>query len=399
MKRKTIISALLVIILLFSAIPCYAQETAVISGQCIDAVPGREAVYRVSISGNPGIASFRILLSYDPNVLTPLFAAEAEQDEAESEGTLLCTQGDFSSRGTLVTNVTGKSLRVFWFDTQNATADGTLFSVHFQVNEDAENGDTQIGVYCVQEDTIDAQGEPVPVRCENGKITIRSYCPTLRLADMDVERGETFDYPVYVDDNPGVSAVKLRLYFNADALEPVTDAAGNAVVSTPNGSVVCNIQTAGGYCFLTSAWWNTSDILSSGLLFSVRLRAKSDVPFGVCTISLVESSIEVKNEAEEDVPLKHTSGGVTVCDRTEISVTVESHRADVSVMNSAASRALIAFYAPNGRMEYVKSFALNDRCGSAVLRQQTLDFSTLTWRIFLVDKDYKAIGPAYDQNN
>ncbi len=106
--------------------PLYSNTNVEIKAQDISAPSGALAEVPVTISGNPGIAGLSFDVSYDENLMT-LASAEA---------------GSVLNKGTLTVN---RNI-VNWYNNDNVTEDGTLLTLKFRINSNAEQGSSTVNV-------------------------------------------------------------------------------------------------------------------------------------------------------------------------------------------------------------------------------------------------------------
>ena len=125
----------------------------------------KQFCYTVSMQDNPGIAGYMIKLSYDKTMLAP--------DLDASDATALTPVVDAGAfGGTLSARITTTGMTVLWYNTQNVTADGPLFTLHFTVTEEAAAGEYPITLSYEKPDTIDENGTPVTFAVRNSVITV-----------------------------------------------------------------------------------------------------------------------------------------------------------------------------------------------------------------------------------
>lgn len=136
----------------------------VISVEHTEAVQGMEISCSVSIQDNPGIAGFRISLSYDTTALTPLTADEDTNALALAAGAAF--------PGTMLGSVTSDGCQVLWYRTTNVFDSGTAFTVRFRVDSNAPIGWLPISVSCSAEDTIDESETPVAFSTLDGGVNV-----------------------------------------------------------------------------------------------------------------------------------------------------------------------------------------------------------------------------------
>lgn len=171
MKRT--ISLLLTVIMILCLVPlnaitAFATNTAIIKVEKVSATPNSTVDVAVSITDNPGIASIGLTLSFD-EALTLIGASNgvAFSDLTMTPPAQLKKNGSVSG-----------SCRFAWLGNENASDDGVILNLKFQVSENAElNKDCAISLVCESGDVLDEARNTVNVTTENGKITVTDYTP------------------------------------------------------------------------------------------------------------------------------------------------------------------------------------------------------------------------------
>lgn len=385
MKKKCCL--LLILILLFlSASQVFAAADTEIIGERVSAVSGEEFAYHVSIRGNPGIASYLILLQYDESVLTPVLV----EDQAEE---LKCEYGSFCQSGVLVGSQRGGRLRIMWSSATSAGQDGTLFTIWFQVREDAELGEYPVSVTYSKAGTTAIDGSLVPMHCTDGSVVIREYAPTLFAGDFTAKPGAEFDCLISLQDNPGVASVNVAIQFDRNVLELVKDADGKAICTLQDGipgGLTC--KTYGNAVDLL--WYHTGNMTRNGPFISVRLRVKTGAAVGPTTLQLVCRQTPL-NEQEQPVSLAVKNGTLEIESSLETDVQIKNaHEASVQITGAAGDHAVIAFYTENGKMQLVRLQALHDGAATAEIYDASVDLRELYWKIMLLDTQNCPVCPA-----
>lgn len=148
-----VLSALLV----FCAVcPVAAAETLTLSLPALEAKAGDLVEIPLHISGNSGIISVKVNVSYDASVLT-----------LETMGA-----GDF--QGVSFSPLTNQPLTVNWIDSLhgNNTANGVLAVLTFRVKSTADPGVTHLTLTANPQDIFDNDFATVPFILENGAVTV-----------------------------------------------------------------------------------------------------------------------------------------------------------------------------------------------------------------------------------
>ncbi len=172
MKRK--LSILLVLIVTFTQAVLLGIFSATAADKTVIAVNNTTAWVdstvdvTINVSGNTGIASMGLTLSFDDN----LTLIGAENGEAFSDLTM--TPPSQLKNGGYVVG----SCRFAWLSSDNVTANGTILKLKFQVSANAPlNRDCQISISCEQGDVLDENRNFVDVSISDGYVKIIDYIP------------------------------------------------------------------------------------------------------------------------------------------------------------------------------------------------------------------------------
>lgn len=168
--KKTISMILAILIFVgmipFGTLEVSAADKAEISVESVSATADSTVELAVSITGNPGIASMGIILSFDSS----LTLTEAQNGEAFSDLTL--TLPPQLKKDGAVT----ESCRFAWLGSDNVTNDGVILKLKFRVSADAQvNTDCIVSVVC--ESAFNEQREPVQLSAAVGSVKVINYIP------------------------------------------------------------------------------------------------------------------------------------------------------------------------------------------------------------------------------
>ena len=161
MKKRMAIGLCFVMAVSLFLMPAgaFAAESGVISGENCSAEAGETILYTVDISGNPGLAGFMVYVACDTSVF----------DIGQTQATL----GSFSDSGSIFTNPESEDgWRVLWFNAQNVSGNGTLFTLEISVADDAASGTYPVKITLSPENTVNAAGELVDFSCIDGSIVV-----------------------------------------------------------------------------------------------------------------------------------------------------------------------------------------------------------------------------------
>jgi len=132
------------------------QDAAQIKVESVKTSPGKEVSIPVIVKNNPGIASFQFEVEYDSNVL-------------EWTG---IEKSDLSGSWDVAVDES-----ILWVDSDNYTEDGTLFTLIFQVKEEATAGTTNVTVTYDEDNVFDEDGNNVHFDVVGSVVTIVTHTP------------------------------------------------------------------------------------------------------------------------------------------------------------------------------------------------------------------------------
>ncbi len=379
--KRTVIAALLAALLLVQTIPCAAAERPQVSGASVSALQGEIVEFQVSISGNPGLTGFRLSLAYDETALSVLTA----DDGAE----VLAEKGDALTSGSLVASKTRNGCQILWYSTRESAQDGTLFTLRFQVQDAAQPAVYPITLSYTPADTINTDEEPVALSLQNGEIAVRTFAPLLYGGSCEASPGETFDFPVFLQDNPGIASCGVKVVFDPAYFELVQAAEGGPICRLGDrfsgGTLEVKTYSNGA----AALWYSARNTVAGGELFSLRLRVKNGAKAGTQTIRLIADPQQTLDENEKPVSLDAREGTVSVRSSAKVTVTVvDAHSAAVHVESAPASYAVVAFYSDRGQMILSALGTVVDGTADFGIHSGTADLRNCTWKVFLLDQDH-----------
>lgn len=161
-KIKSCMAAILLVLCVanFMGIPVvHAAGMPEIAFGQVSAKCGEQITVPVTIQNNPGIASFRFRVAYDPSALSYVSAAKGE---AMQGGTL-----------NVAYQTEDEELAITWFDIKNVTGDGVIFNLVFDVSDTAR-GECPLIVTYLPEDIVNASWQQVEVLVTNGLVKFGS---------------------------------------------------------------------------------------------------------------------------------------------------------------------------------------------------------------------------------
>lgn len=256
MKRLSLIRRLIclcltlsVIVAVFSAVPVLAAGTTeVVFGEVMGKI-GDEVTVPVTVTNNPGIATFRFRITYNTDDLTFI---SAEKGDVLTKGTISST-----------TDAENKTMTFLWYSAENVTADGEIAKLKFNIKDTAK-GEYALKVTYLAEDLLNENRTPVGYTVKDGKIStgitlsgkITSFgdvtaAVTVRLLENEKELNSiqttngTYSFGSVSPGNYTVEVSKLnhatRKYFIAVEREDITQDVKIHLVGDINGDGKVNI--------------------------------------------------------------------------------------------------------------------------------------------------------------
>ena len=298
-----------------------SQTITKVNGGKISALTGGEVKFPIYISGNPGIASIKLDVGFDTEAFSLMDGTENTTEDStegavsgttETAETQPVEMGDALTSGNVISRATDDGCQILWWDTKNAKQDGVLFWVKLKVKDAATIGKYTINVSYYPKDTGNENEKAVEVTCEDGSITVDTTDSTIYGGTVRVKAGETFDYPVYIKNNPGISSAMVYINLNSSTsgIEAVTDEDGEIVASLGNfstkGSVLANTYLSGWRVM----WYTTDgDQNKDGVLFTIRLKAGDTIRAQDLGVSVTCMSDNITNADGDKVSINATSKG------------------------------------------------------------------------------------------
>ncbi len=157
MKKAAVLT--LSVLIIFSVI-CNAfalNTTNRIFSDTVTVEAGEAVTIPVEIENNDGFMGFAVYVTYDENVFTPV---------SVTKGSII--SGLFNDS---IATSTNNSFKVVCSETSNITADGVLFSLNFNVADNA-SGKFEIELSYSQQDTFNENWGNVVLACENIEVIV-----------------------------------------------------------------------------------------------------------------------------------------------------------------------------------------------------------------------------------
>ena len=253
-----------------------SNTEAILYSEQVTSSAGEEFVLPICISNNPGIACIRLDIKYD----TEIFSIVKNSEDAD--GAILVEKGEAVSAGNMMVKETEEGCQLSWWNDSNTIQDGTLFLIHMKTSDDAKDGNYQVDLSYYPQDTGNEKEQLVGFICKKSNIKIESNESTVYAGNIKIKAGQTVDYPVYIKNNPGISAIMVYIRFSAEeTVQVVTDGDGGIVVQngdfTSKGSTIANTYLSGWRVL----WYTTEgDQFQDGSLFKLKLKTSENVSEG-----------------------------------------------------------------------------------------------------------------------
>ena len=217
-----------------TAPPCfYGEKVAAKAGD-------KHVPYTIYLKDNPGTSSYALRLMYDPSFVlngktetksdgTTVFTPDKKSGPVNTDKlfTIVSVNEEANLIGIAVTSDTTGTSAI------TNTVNGACMTVYFDIPEDMPEGIYPMGVDC---DSLYGSGSVSAgtmqkftdsVVCESGYIQVGGSAGAPVLAGSAAHcdtMDESVPFSVSIDNNPGISSVKLEIAY-AEALEPVLNTA------------------------------------------------------------------------------------------------------------------------------------------------------------------------------
>lgn len=285
-KTKRFAVLLLVLALLWPGAAWAADENIFSGGTAVVAVPGREVLFPIEVSGGANLAACKLFILCDTDVFS------LKQDRS---GAYKVEPGELTRQGTWGANTYGSSgWQISWYQERNVTAEGLLCVLPLEVSRDAPLGTYEITLLCSAENTVDETGTEVPFTTVSGSIEIVSSAPTIFTKGQALVSGMVVDLPIYIRNNPGLTGIHLQIESNEE-IEVVLDDTGMPVI------VAGEQLTAGNFLVNTygetggqAVWFNATAMEEDGLLCTIRVRVLGE-PGQEITLPLTYQAVNTLN--------------------------------------------------------------------------------------------------------
>ena len=251
-----------------------AEDATLMLGQ-VTAVPGETVAVQLTMKGNPGIASAKLKVHFDSDLLTLTavedggILGEAVHKPELTQPYTLCWANDLA--------------------TENYYHNGVLATLYFTVAEDAAPGEYPITLsYGTNNgDIMDADLNDVYFEVENGSVIVENVqeeddgTAKLVLDQVTAAPGETVEVKLSVKNNPGFVSALLKVHFDSSVLT-LTEVVDAGVLD----GAAHKPQKVSPY---TLCWANdlaVENYTEDGTLVTLRFTVAADAPAGDYPITL-----------------------------------------------------------------------------------------------------------------
>ena len=225
---KKLLAICLAVLLVCAAMPfafATASEDPTIVVSDVEGKAGETVQVTVSLKNNPGIVSARLKVGYDASALE-LVAPETGKTSEFA--------GDFPANGYSWGQLTGNPFVINFCDGasyENYTYE-LLATLSFKIKDDAAAGTYPLTLtYSCEDDFYNAVDmDVVEFGAQEGSITViadePAGVPTIELPTLEAEAGDQISVPVLLKNNPGIVSARLKVGYDASALELIAPETG-----------------------------------------------------------------------------------------------------------------------------------------------------------------------------
>ena len=142
--------------------------------------------------------------------------------------------------------------------------------------------------------------------------------PQLYGADVEAVKGETISYPIMIENNSGIAAIKLSVGCENDDIKLVAESDGKSLdfktgEAFAAGNAFGAVTETGGQII----WFNIKNIKKDGELFVVSFKIAETALNGKYTVNLSYSQVDTIDQKENPVKFNVTAGSITVKDKKQ----------------------------------------------------------------------------------
>ncbi|MDR2711547.1 MAG: dockerin type I domain-containing protein, partial [Clostridiales bacterium] len=169
---------------------------------------GDTVVIPISLLNNPGITVMRLSVAFNNEALR-----------------LVKVEDQSKLNGAMHPPVSNSPYTLSWSDpfaTANNTFSGEVINLHFEILEDAAPTESSITVTYGSNDILNKDLGRVSFEVANGKVTIEtSAAPKIKVGSATGEVGDTVVIPFNLENNPGITVMRLSVAFDSKTLRLV----------------------------------------------------------------------------------------------------------------------------------------------------------------------------------
>ncbi len=369
--------ALCILALLICAIPCSANDSAVVTGETVTTTAGKNIEYRVSISGNPGLTGLLLKIRYDTAVLS----------------FISCVQGDFSGAGSMTCGETTGGCNIVWYHSSDVSSDGTLLILTLHVAESAEVGTYPITLSTDAKQCVNFAEEQVPLTCVSGTVNVRVFVPRIYGEICSGNPGEDLLYSIYMEDNPGIASYHIRVIFDSDILEFADAVPGEQTYQRPSDGFGGGFQGRFYSNAFEAIWYNQFDVSDEGLLFSLRMKVKEGALQGEYPVTVQYVQGDTMNAVEQEVSFVCNDGTVII-ERAINVIYTSSNSATVTIVGAKGQIVIAALFDVTGMQLAVAMKTSDVESTELNLKNTVTDRESAYCKVMLLDPAYHPVCEA-----
>lgn len=149
--------------------------------------------------------------------------------------------------------------------------------------------------------------------CNTVTVYATESTPHVYGAKLTAAKGETINYPIYIEDNTGIAAIKVIFASETKDIAPVMKDDGKSLdfemgEALKSGSAFGSADETGGQI----VWFDVKNNRENGKLFIIKLKVSEDAQSGDYTIKLSYSPENTITQKEAPVTFRTTDGTITV---------------------------------------------------------------------------------------
>ena len=318
---KKLLAICLSVLLICAAMPfafatAAGEPTIVVSD--VEGQAGDTVSVTVSMKNNPGIVSARLKVGYDANALELVEAVN----------------GDFAAAGYSYSDEGNNPFVINWClaTLKDDDTSELLTTLTFKIKDGAAAGEYPLTLTIVDpDDFYNVDWDTVTFGLDDGSITVVDDAPivpdeptytdpTIVVSNAEGEAGSNVNVTVSIKNNPGIVSARLKLGYNADALELVEAVNGDFAAAGYSYSDEGNNPFVINWCLATLKDDDTSELLTT-LTFKIKDGAAAgeypltltivdpddfyNVDWDTVTFDLADGAITIIGGETPEVPCEH----------------------------------------------------------------------------------------------